>query len=103
MIHHFDKSKASKVLEISKVLSVVLIERLAQESIRGRTEDAKNIFLIDGNGSVIWQVSSDFDSDGGPYTNIFYSDGRLQGYRWDGGIYDIDLESGVAVPNLFLR
>lgn len=103
MSRYFDKSEASKIIEISGRLSVVLIDRLGQEGTYGSVECARNIFLIDGGGNVIWQVSSDFDSDGGAFTNITCSDGRLQGYRWDGGMYEIDLKTGKAEPGLLMK
>lgn len=103
MSRYFDRSEATKIIRMPGRLSVVLIDRLGREGIYGVVECARNIFLIDGAGDVVWQVSSDFDSDGGAFTNIILAEGRLQGYRWDGGMYDIDLKTGRAEPNLFMK
>ena len=70
----------SKVIPVSDLRSVVLLDRLGQEALYGLMECARNVFLIDDAGSVVWQVSSDFDSDGDPFTNIFmdcFSKGSL--------------------------
>jgi hypothetical protein len=93
MSKHIDKKPASKIISASESLKVVLIDRLGQEGLYGPSECARNIFLIDDGDNVIWQVRSDFD----------FTDGRLQGYRWDGGMYDIDLNTGKAEPGLLLR
>ncbi len=103
MSRYFDRGEASKIIEISGQLSVILIDRLGQEDAYGSIECAKNIILIDGGGNVVWQVSSDFDSDGGAFTNVNYAEGKLQGYRWDGGMYDIDLKTGKANPVLLVK
>lgn len=103
MHKNFDESLVVKVVVVSALFKVVLIDRLAKEGLYGREECARNIFLIDGEGDVLWQVSSDFDFDGGAFTNIIFTEGRLQGYRWDGGMYDIDLATGKAEPGLFMR
>ncbi|WP_283190196.1 hypothetical protein [Pseudomonas sp. PMCC200344] len=103
MSKHIDKKLASKIISASESLKVVLIDRLGQEGLYGPSECARNIYLIDDGDNVIWQVRSGFDSDGGAFTNITFTDGRLQGYRWDGGMYDIDLNTGKAEPGLLLR
>jgi hypothetical protein len=66
-------------------------------------ECARNVFLIDDAGSVVWQVSSNFDSDGDPFTNIFMEGGQLKAYRWDGGSYSVDAQTGRAVPDQLLK
>ncbi|MDD0968533.1 MULTISPECIES: hypothetical protein [Pseudomonas] len=98
-----DLDKVSKTIEISESLTLVLIDRLGQEALHGSIECARNIYLLDEAGQVVWQVVSDFDTDGGAFTNIILSDGRIQAYRWDGGMYDIDVETGKAVPGLLVR
>jgi len=92
-----------KAIAVSELQNVVLLDRLGREALLGSVECARNIFLIDGSGGVVWQVSSDFDSDGGAFTNIFVEEGQLKAYRWDGGSYDIDFETGRAVPSRLLK
>lgn len=103
MSKRVDEGLALKVVVISELLRVALIDRLGQEEVYGRIECARNIFLIDTEDNVVWQVSSDFDYDGGAFTNITFTEGRLQGFRWDGGMYDIDLKTGKAEPGLLMR
>lgn len=103
MNRYLDKNEASKIIELSEKLRVILVDRLGQGDVYGSIECARNIFLIDNEGNIIWQVSSDFDFDGGAFTNITFADGRLQGYRWDGGMYEIDLTTGKAEPGLLMK
>ncbi|WP_221174471.1 hypothetical protein [Pseudomonas fluorescens] len=103
MSQYIDKSVASQIIELSTELSVILFDRLGQDGVFGSVECARNIFLIDREGNVVWQVTSDFDSNGGPFTNIICVGGRLQGYRWDGGMYEVDLATGRAEPSLLLK
>ena len=77
---------------------IVLLDRLAKESIYGAVECARNIFMLDSTEQPTWQIISDFDKDGGSFTNILLEDGVLKGYRWDGGVYKIDLATGKAIP-----
>lgn len=82
--------------------SMVLLDTLGKKAL-GRVERARNIYLLDSGGHTIWQVSSDFDHDGGPFTNIVYENGELRAYRWDGGMYKIDLKSGKASPSALTK
>lgn len=67
-------------------------------------ERVKNIFLIDSSGKVIWRVHSNFDSEqSGIFTNIYEKDGKFKAYRWDGGQYGIDIETGFATPEILLK
>ncbi|WP_155760907.1 hypothetical protein [Granulibacter bethesdensis] len=61
---------------------------------------AKNIYLLSINGSIIWQVNSDFDHEGNPFTNVIYENVELRAYRWDGGMYKIDMRNGRALPDI---
>ena len=82
-------------------------------------DENRNLFLRDAEGEVIWQVQSKFDvkrfqineagkrveiPPAGPYTGgLKFDGGRLRAYRWDGFMYDIDIESGVATPAEFVK
>jgi len=95
--------KTSKVIKVAEFLSVVLIDRLGQETLFGEVECARNIYLMGEVGRRVWQVFSDFDAHAGPFTNIIFNEGILKSYRWDGGMYEIDVETGRAVPGEFMK
>lgn len=78
--------------------TIVLLDRLGMQRQFGVQECDRNIFLITADGQTVWRVTSDFDDDGGPFTNVMFDDGRLTAYRWDGGLYEIDLIDGHASP-----
>lgn len=83
---------------------VVILDRLGMENIYGKEECARNLYRLSKSEEPIWQVTSDFDSEGNPFTNItLNNDSSLVAYRWDGGAYTIDIESGFASPFLFLK
>jgi hypothetical protein len=102
-------NKGTKMEDVTKRLDlpdgnqIVLLDTLAKKQGLGPVECARNILLLGPDGHTIWQVSSDFDSDGDPFTNVIYENGELRAYRWDGGMYKIDMRSGRASPNVLAR
>ncbi|BBP70405.1 hypothetical protein PHLH6_24090 [Pseudomonas sp. Seg1] len=103
MTRVIEMDAVSKAIAVSELFSVVLLDRLGQEALYGSKECSSNIFLVDNVGNVVWQVSSDFDSDGGAFTHIFVEGGQLKAYRWDGGSYNLDFQTGRAVPSQLLK
>jgi hypothetical protein len=103
MNKHINLSEKSKQLNHLSGGHIVLIDRLGMQEKFGQLECARNIYLVDQNGAVMWQVNSDFDSDGGPFTNVLDDLGELKAYRWDGGMYKIDLNTGFAIPILLTK
>src|SRR4051794_3720275 len=103
MIRNINMQEVMKKIDLQNGSSVVLLDRLSKETTYGHMECARNIFLIDIVGKVIWQIESDFDADGGPFTNIIADDMGIRGYRWDGGTYRIELNNGHATPDALLK
>ena len=103
MTRYINLQEVEKKIDLQDGSILVLLDRLAKESIYGRLECAKNIFLIDLSGAVIWQIETDFDVDGGTFTNIFVENAQIKGYRWDGGAYLIDIRNGRATPLSLLK
>ena len=103
MTPHVDINSIEKKIELSGGLSLVLLNRLAKDNIHGKLECARNIFLIDSTFKIIWQIQTDFDSNGGSFTNIFIDGDAIKGYRWDGGEYNIDIEHGKGTPALLTK
>lgn len=93
-----------KKLDMPNGQSLVLLDRLAKEAIYGREACARNVYLIGNEGQVVWQIKTNFDADGDPFTNIFFDDnGKICGYRWDGCQYMVDLMTGQAIPSALLK
>ena len=83
---------------------VVVLELFGMENSYGKVECARNVYRLGKNEEPVWQVKSDFDSEGNPFTNITLNqEGSLVAYRWDGGTYVIDKENGYASPFLLLK
>lgn len=91
-------------LEIKGGNKIVVYDRLAKESIYGTEQCARNIYLLAKDSKVLWQVHSNFDAEGNPFTNIMINEnGDILAYRWDGGSYLIDEKTGFATPHQFLK
>lgn len=100
MTQYIDANEVEKKIDLPNGLSLVLLNRLAKESIYGQLECARNVYLVDTATKIIWQVHTDFDADSGSFTNIFSDIDGIKGYRWDGGVYEINLKNGKAIPIL---
>jgi len=103
MISYIELNETSKKIDLPDGLSLVILDRLGKESIFGPIECARNIFLVDVTMKVVWQVHTDFDANSGPFTNIFLDENIVKGYRWDGGMYEIDLKNGKGIPTLLMK
>ena len=103
MTQNIDTNAIEKKIDLPNGLSLVLLDRLAKESTYGKLECARNIFLVDAASKIIWQVQTDFDSNSGSFTNIFADENGIKGYRFDGGVYEIDLKNGKGVPTLLMK
>lgn len=103
MNSEIDLRDIKKVIDLSDGSKVLLLDRLGKKDEYTKEERARNVYRVKADGSIIWQVKSKFDSDGGPFTNIQYTDGVLAAYRWDGGDYEIDIETGEATPKRFAK
>jgi len=90
--------EVNKEIKLSDGTSLILLDRLAKEGVYGQIECARNIFLVDANEKVIWQVRTDFDADSGSFTNILLETAGVKAYRWDGVMYEIDLRNGFGIP-----
>ncbi|MBB3214886.1 hypothetical protein FHW67_004210 [Herbaspirillum sp. Sphag1AN] len=103
MNSYIDLNEVAKKIDLPEGLSLVILDRLAKESIFGPVECARNIFLIDVTAKIVWQVHTDFDAKSGPFTNVFLDGNAVKAYRWDGGMYEIDLKNGKGVPVLLMK
>ena len=59
---------------------------------------SNNVFRYAPDGSVTWQIDAGgpFDRPA-PFTGIgFEENGELTAFRWDGGVFAIDVDTGKA-------
>lgn len=103
MTKRIELKSAFKQIPFDNNSVLVLLDRLGQESIYGKSECARNIYLLDSLGIVIWQISSNFDSSGDPFTNFVVDNGNINAYRWDGGVYQVDFKTGLAIPKTLFK
>ena len=83
--------------------AVVLLDRLGKGDRYSKEEQAQNVLRIEPDGRVRWRVHTKFDAEGSPFTRLHLEDGMLTAYRWDGGTYGIDLDTGEGVPLVLER
>ena len=95
-------SDAASQIELPGGDRVVLFDRLGKSDQFSKVETARNVFRVDPNGRVKWQIRSQFDADGDPFTQLRLENG-LSAYRWDGATYSVDLDSGDATPLILER
>jgi hypothetical protein len=81
---------------------VILFDRLGKGDQFSKVEKARNVYRVDSLGRVKWQIRSQFDADGDPFTQLRLENG-LTAYRWDGATYGVDLDTGEAVPLVLER
>lgn len=79
---------------------LILLDRLGNYPVEER---ARNIYLLDKDGNVLWRIHSRFDDEGHPFTRLHDEHGVITAYRWDGGMYGIDLTTGAATPLHLVR
>ena len=58
MTQYIDVNEVEKKIDLPNGLSLVLLNRLAKESIYGQLECARNIYLVDTATKIIWQVNN---------------------------------------------
>lgn len=84
-----------KSLDLPNGDRIVLVDRLSE----ARTlERARNVHRINNSGHIVWTIATRFDSECNPFTQLHFDDGRLTAYRWDGGTYTVDVDTGFAEP-----
>lgn len=83
---------------------VILYDRLDKECFFSQEQCARNIYLVNVNSKIIWQIYSDYDFEGNPFTSIRADNaGDITAYRWDGGLYVIDKNTGFAKPHQLIK
>ncbi len=95
MTNRIDVSKQAQSINLDDGHVIVLVDRLSHSMSNNR---AQNVFRIDKTGTVVWTSHSRFDSEGQPFTRLHLESGRLTAYRWDGGTYAVELDTGFATP-----
>lgn len=101
MNHVVDMQEVSATIDLGGGDRIILLDRAGMRDKYSREQRSRNIFRVDGNASVVWQVESKFDDTGGPFTGLKNTDDGLVAYRWDGSNYHIDPATGYAVPASF--
>ena len=95
MKYPIDQSEIKQQVSLANGERVVLLDRLGKYP---KEEAARNVYRLNKDGDVLWRVRSQFDNEGNPFTRISNEQGKLTAYRWDGGTYGIDKETGNATP-----
>lgn len=87
-------------IQLDDGTSVVLLDMLAVSSEVPQQDVENNIRRVTPDGHVIWQVSgTEPVYPRSPFTGMLLDENRnLIAYRWDGGQFKIDVDTGIAEP-----
>ena len=104
MIRHISKKDIVESLCLSNNLYIVRVDSFNSILNNDINNKVRNVFKIDNEGNVIWQIfsNSDLEQDVS-FQGIRMDGNRLKGYRWNGGQYDINIETGFATPEILLK
>jgi len=93
--------KAPKVkLEIDNDF-IVLRDTLAAKEL-SVNEAQRNVYRTRRDGTVVWQVAPR-PNGAGPFTNVYFDNGVLKAYAWDGGEYTLDVATGAITSSELMR
>ena len=99
----FKNSDLKKTLDAGGGAKIVLYNSLAKEKEYGELDCARNVYLVNNEGEVGWRVFSSSDAAGDPFVDIYMEEGELYGSRWDSFRYMINIETGKAIRDDFIK
>ena len=98
----YQKIKQSIDLSNGERVVVYWIESANQEM--PRLELLRNVFKLTRDGSPAWRIQVPPSTQTGAFIEVYLSaDGRLLAYNVDSWEYEVDIESGMARPDSFLK
>lgn len=68
----------------------------------GLSSPQKNIYKIDGEKNIIWQINYNYLPND-YFTNLYCEENFFFAYNWNGGLYKLNIETGLAHPFSFMR
>lgn len=96
-----DLEQASTVVRLSDEFLLALI---SYESFNTEEDQRRNLFKVDENGVVRWQVG---DCVATPFlstfTNVELRNQEIWAFNFDGGLYRIDPDSGAILASNFVK
>ncbi|MFW9880717.1 MAG: hypothetical protein ACFFG0_47230 [Candidatus Thorarchaeota archaeon] len=98
-----EKGKTKISIEIRGGDNIVLLDMSNASKSTKIEEIQRNIYRIDVNGKIIWQISPYDAFSNSTFTNIYISNDKLLGYNFDGGEYEINLDTGKVRPKQLLK
>jgi hypothetical protein len=93
--------KIESVLEKEGVLLVLILEhgsKLTNEHYHSR-----NIFGVNEEGEIIWQVEAPTKDPVDLYTGLFEEEGQVIGGAWSGGDCYLDPQTGKILKKILVR
>lgn len=97
-----DRIKIS--LEIEGGDRIILLDMLSAPKSSSKEDVQRNIYRIDENGKIIWQLLPYDAFEISTFTNVYFSEKfELLGYNFDGGEYEIDINTGKVRPKQLLK
>ena len=82
---------------------LILTDESTEQDGEKTTYEPRDIYKYKKNGEFIWKIKSRNDWDGNSFTNIIIKNGKFIAYRWDSGVYEVDIDKGIANPLYLAR
>ncbi|MGD9720873.1 MAG: hypothetical protein AB7O59_14375 [Pirellulales bacterium] len=84
---------------------IKLVETLATPKSTPSHEVSNNIYRIAADGAIVWQIDApEGVRERTPFTGLeVHEKEQVVGYRWDGNLFSIDVETGKATFLEFVK
>ncbi len=101
-VNKINRENAEKFIKINDNNFVVLLDYFDPIFMGNKELAANNIFLLDNVGYIKWKVHTEILVSGG-FVNILIKENKLKAISWDTGLYGLDIETGLATPEMLLK
>lgn len=96
--------KCEQSIELPNGDRIVVYSIGSANQVMPRRELLRNVFRLKPDGSPVWRIQIPTPDEARAFLEVYLSeDGRLIAYNADSWEYHVDLNSGVARPDAFLK
>ena len=95
------ESEIDTVLENDGIYILLILENDMNRT--GEFYGSRNIFGVNAEGEIIWQVEAPTKDPVDLYTGLFEEEGEVIGYAWSGGDCYLDPKTGKILKKILVR
>ncbi|MEX2112576.1 MAG: hypothetical protein WD845_05285 [Pirellulales bacterium] len=99
------KSINKHEVELDDESVIRVVDMLSAPKSTPAQEVSYNVFRFDNDNRMVWRIQADVGTqDRNPFVGLtIQEDGQLVAFRWDGGAYAIDVDTGKATYSYFAK